>query len=158
MNKERKLIIAGNWKMNKTVAEALALVNDLKLELANVKEVDIVVCPPFTALESVSKAILGVQKHPARRAEHEREQFRRVHRRNLRRDAQGIFRALRHSRPQRTPAVSKRIRRAHRQKGNGRPRARRSSRLSALAKRWRNAKPARWRKFWRRRCAAASPG
>ncbi|HKI69193.1 MAG TPA: triose-phosphate isomerase [Verrucomicrobiae bacterium] len=58
MNKERKLIIAGNWKMNKTVAEALALVNDLKLELANVKEVDVVVCPPYTALESVSKVIL----------------------------------------------------------------------------------------------------
>ncbi|HEX5400123.1 MAG TPA: triose-phosphate isomerase [Verrucomicrobiae bacterium] len=58
MNKERKLIIAGNWKMNKTVAEALALVNDLKIDLANVKEVDIVVCPPFTALESVSKSIL----------------------------------------------------------------------------------------------------
>ena len=58
MNKERKLIIAGNWKMNKTVAEALALVNDLKLELSGVKEVDIVVCPPFTALESASKVIL----------------------------------------------------------------------------------------------------
>jgi triosephosphate isomerase len=58
MNKERKLIIAGNWKMNKTVAEALDLVRDLKLELANVKEVDIVVCPPFTALCEVSKAIL----------------------------------------------------------------------------------------------------
>jgi triosephosphate isomerase len=58
MNKERKLIIAGNWKMNKTTAEALALVNSLKLEIANVKEVDVVVCPPFTALESVSKAIL----------------------------------------------------------------------------------------------------
>src|SRR6476660_1944391 len=58
MNKERKLIIAGNWKMNKTVAEALALVSDLKIDLANVKEVDIVVCPPFTALESVSKAVL----------------------------------------------------------------------------------------------------
>lgn len=58
MNKERKLIIAGNWKMNKTVAEALALVSDLKIELANIKEVDIVVCPPFTALESVSKSIL----------------------------------------------------------------------------------------------------
>ena len=58
MNKERKLIIAGNWKMNKTVAEALALVDDLKRDLANVKEVDIVVCPPFTALESVSKSIL----------------------------------------------------------------------------------------------------
>lgn len=58
MNKERKLIIAGNWKMNKTVAEALDLVRGLKLELVNIKEVDIVVCPPFTALESVSKAIL----------------------------------------------------------------------------------------------------
>ena len=58
MNKERKLIIAGNWKSNKTVAEALTLVNDLKRELASVKEVDIVVAPPYTALESVSKAIL----------------------------------------------------------------------------------------------------
>ena len=58
MNKERKLIIAGNWKMNKTVAEALDLVRDLKLELGSVKEVDIVVCPPFTALSEVSKAIL----------------------------------------------------------------------------------------------------
>jgi triosephosphate isomerase len=58
MNKERKLIIAGNWKMNKTVAEGLALVEDLKRDLANVKEVDIVVCPPFTALESVSKSVL----------------------------------------------------------------------------------------------------
>ncbi len=59
MQKDRKLIIAGNWKMNKTAAEGLALVNDLKLELANVKEVDIVVCPPFTALCEVSRAILN---------------------------------------------------------------------------------------------------
>jgi triosephosphate isomerase len=58
MNKERKLIIAGNWKMNKTAAEALALVKGLKLELANVKEVDVVVCPPFTALADVAKAVL----------------------------------------------------------------------------------------------------
>ncbi len=58
MNKERKLIIAGNWKMNKTVAEALDLVRGLKLECANIKEVDIVVCPPYTALAEVSKAIL----------------------------------------------------------------------------------------------------
>lgn len=58
MNKERKLIIAGNWKMNKTEAEALDLVQGLKRELASVKEVDIVVCPPFTALAGVSKAIL----------------------------------------------------------------------------------------------------
>ncbi len=58
MNKERKLIIAGNWKMNKTVAEALTLVGDLKRDLAGVKEVDVIVCPPFTALESVSKMII----------------------------------------------------------------------------------------------------
>jgi triosephosphate isomerase len=58
MNKARKLIVAGNWKMNKTVAEALDLVGDLKIELANIKEVDIVVCPPFTALSEVSKAVL----------------------------------------------------------------------------------------------------
>src|SRR3990172_7220095 len=58
MDKERKLIIAGNWKMNKTVAEAVDLVNGLKRELASVKEVDLVVCPPFTALSEVSRAIL----------------------------------------------------------------------------------------------------
>src|SRR5215468_3260499 len=58
MNKERKLIIAGNWKMNKTVAEALDLVRGLKIELANIKEVDMVICPPFTALSEVSKAVL----------------------------------------------------------------------------------------------------
>jgi triosephosphate isomerase len=58
MSKERKLIIAGNWKMNKTVAEALDLVRGLKIELAGVKEADIVVCPPFTVLSEVSKVIL----------------------------------------------------------------------------------------------------
>ena len=59
MNKARKLIIAGNWKMNKTVAEALDLARDLKLELNGVKEVDLVACPPFTALGEVSKSLLN---------------------------------------------------------------------------------------------------
>ena len=58
MDKERKLIIAGNWKMNKTVAEALDLVDGLKRELDNVREVDIVICPPFTALSEVSKQVI----------------------------------------------------------------------------------------------------
>jgi len=58
MDKARKLLIAGNWKMNKTVAEALDLVRSLQVELGLVKEVDIVVCPPFTALSEVSKAIM----------------------------------------------------------------------------------------------------
>lgn len=59
MDKDRKLIIAGNWKMNKTAAESLDLINGIKRELASVKEVDIVVCPPFTALQSVSQALLN---------------------------------------------------------------------------------------------------
>ncbi len=57
MNKDRKLIVAGNWKMNKTVAEATELVDSLKLELANQTEVDVVLCPPFTALERISVSI-----------------------------------------------------------------------------------------------------
>lgn len=58
MDKDRKLLIAGNWKMNKTVAEALDLARGLQLELGGVKEVDIVICPPFTALSEVSKVVL----------------------------------------------------------------------------------------------------
>ncbi|HXT38588.1 MAG TPA: triose-phosphate isomerase [Candidatus Angelobacter sp.] len=59
MDKTRKLIVAGNWKMNKTVAEALDLVTGLKHELKNLKDIDIVICPPFTALGEVSRAILN---------------------------------------------------------------------------------------------------
>jgi len=59
MDKERKLIVAGNWKSNKTNSEAVALVMDLIRELAAVKEVDVVVCPAFTALSDVSKLVLG---------------------------------------------------------------------------------------------------
>ena len=58
MEKDRKLIVAGNWKMNKTVAESLDLVNHLTRELASVREVDMVVCPPFTALSDVAKIVL----------------------------------------------------------------------------------------------------
>ena len=59
MEKQRKLIIAGNWKMNKTAAEGVALVTELKERVAQVNQVDIVVCPPFTALSEVSKALQG---------------------------------------------------------------------------------------------------
>jgi len=53
----RKKIIAGNWKMNKTVKEAVLLVKDLKKLLRDVKDKEIVVCPPFTSLQSVSMEI-----------------------------------------------------------------------------------------------------
>lgn len=57
MNKERKLIIAGNWKMNKTVTEATDLVAALDRDLGAQTEVDVVVCPPFTALDAISKLL-----------------------------------------------------------------------------------------------------
>lgn len=53
----RKKIIAGNWKMNKTIEEALELANGVKLDLADCKDVDVVLCPPFTALKSVSDTV-----------------------------------------------------------------------------------------------------
>jgi len=59
MNPNRKPIIAGNWKMYKTAAEALALVNALKAEVAGIESVEIVVCPPFTALAAVGPALAG---------------------------------------------------------------------------------------------------
>ncbi len=57
MEKERKLFIAGNWKMNKTIAESLDLANALIRELKDVTEVDIAICPTFTALAAVSEAV-----------------------------------------------------------------------------------------------------
>jgi triosephosphate isomerase (TIM) len=53
----RKIIIAGNWKMFKTSTEAIELVTVLKREVSNVQEVDIVVCPPFTALADVMDVV-----------------------------------------------------------------------------------------------------
>ena len=57
----RKKIIVGNWKMNKTVGEALSLINDLKPLVAGHTAADIVVCPAYTALYSVKSALEGSQ-------------------------------------------------------------------------------------------------
>ena len=53
----RTPIIAGNWKMNKTVSESLELVNELKALVSGVTDVEVVVSPPFTSLYSVAQAI-----------------------------------------------------------------------------------------------------
>lgn len=50
----RKPIIAGNWKCFKTSKEAAELVTLLKRQLSEISDVDIVVCPPFTALTVVN--------------------------------------------------------------------------------------------------------
>jgi len=55
----RKKIIAGNWKMYKTVAEGKALVAELKLKLQGITDVEIVVCPPFTTLSVAVQELHG---------------------------------------------------------------------------------------------------
>ena len=55
----RKTIIAGNWKCYKTSKEAIELVGQLRFQLESVKTVDIVVCPPYTALSSVAAELRG---------------------------------------------------------------------------------------------------
>ena len=55
----RRLIIAGNWKMNKTLSEAVELAKGLRRKLYDVSHIDIVLCPPFTALYEVNKIIKG---------------------------------------------------------------------------------------------------
>jgi len=51
--------MAGNWKMNKTVGEAIDLVRELKAAISGVKAVEVAVAPPFTALYAVRKELDG---------------------------------------------------------------------------------------------------
>ncbi|MCK5305583.1 MAG: triose-phosphate isomerase [Candidatus Omnitrophica bacterium] len=53
----RRLLIAGNWKMNKTATEAIQLAAEIKRELFDVDGLDILVCPPFTALVAVQDVL-----------------------------------------------------------------------------------------------------
>jgi len=55
----RKKLIAGNWKMNKTSTDAQTLAKEIVAEVGKVIDVEIVVCPPFTALETVGKVVDG---------------------------------------------------------------------------------------------------
>ncbi len=57
----RKPFIAGNWKMHKTVTEAIALAQGLKERLGAIapEEMELAVCPTFTALHAVSETLQG---------------------------------------------------------------------------------------------------
>lgn len=55
----RKKLMAGNWKMNKTAADAAALIKDIAFNVGQRGDVDVVVCPPFTALETAAAALEG---------------------------------------------------------------------------------------------------
>ncbi len=54
----RKPIIAGNWKMNKTVEESIELTNAIKRGLYDMEAVEIVLCPPFTSLSNVNEMLV----------------------------------------------------------------------------------------------------
>ena len=67
----KKPWIAGNWKMFKTIREAVNLVQSIKAGVYKISDCHIIVCPPFTVLAAVSKALedgpleLGAQNmHP----------------------------------------------------------------------------------------------
>lgn len=54
-----KLIIAANWKMHKTAAEAASFCNQLTLQEKKFTGVEVLVCPPFTALAATAAALEG---------------------------------------------------------------------------------------------------
>jgi triosephosphate isomerase len=59
MTTNRKYLIAGNWKMNKTSDEAVELVREIVQNVGQQMDVEVVVCPPFTALSSVAPVLEG---------------------------------------------------------------------------------------------------
>src|SRR3990172_4302106 len=52
-------LVAGNWKMNRTVAEARDLVSGMSAQLRQVSNVEKVLCPPFTALPALAAMLAG---------------------------------------------------------------------------------------------------
>lgn len=57
----RKPLVAGNWKMNKTVEQARALVSEMLPGLQAVSEVERVLCPPFTSLMAIAAMLSGTE-------------------------------------------------------------------------------------------------
>jgi triosephosphate isomerase len=56
---ERKKFIAGNWKMNTTLEEAMSLAKGIVAKLGSISNVDIALCPPYINLPAVSEIIKG---------------------------------------------------------------------------------------------------
>ena len=55
----RKPVVAGNWKMNTTIAEGLALIDELLPRLQVYSTVERIVCPPFVSLSSIADRLRG---------------------------------------------------------------------------------------------------
>jgi len=59
--KVRTPLIAGNWKMNNTRVQARELIEELKPLIKDLVDVEVTVCPPFTALDATAQAIGDAQ-------------------------------------------------------------------------------------------------
>ncbi len=59
----RRKLIAGNWKMNQTPSQAVALADALKKKVSGKEAAEILVCPPYTALVPVRDALQGSSIH-----------------------------------------------------------------------------------------------
>ena len=57
----RTSLVAGNWKMNKTAAEARELVSTMSAKLGEISQVEKVLCPPFLAIPAVAGLLEGSQ-------------------------------------------------------------------------------------------------
>jgi len=55
----RKWIVAGNWKMNNSIAESVRLATEIKQGVSGLTNGQVVVAPPFTALQSVNDVLRG---------------------------------------------------------------------------------------------------
>ncbi len=53
----REIVVAGNWKMNKDLNESVALVSEIKNLLSDDTKVKMIVCPPYTSLETVNALV-----------------------------------------------------------------------------------------------------
>lgn len=55
----RRPLMAGNWKMHKNIPEAIAMVKELKPLISDVKDVDVLICPVFTAIYPLANEVKG---------------------------------------------------------------------------------------------------
>ena len=63
----RRPLLAGNWKMHATRAETTALIDGIKAAAADARDRDVLIAPPFTALETAARAPQGTAKKATRK-------------------------------------------------------------------------------------------
>ena len=57
----RTPLVAANWKLHKTIAEAIAFVDDFNPLVRAVSAAEIVICPPFIALDAMRAVLVGTE-------------------------------------------------------------------------------------------------